>query len=226
MQICFTHLSGEERERRIRQNLCLYCGLPGHMRASCPTCPPRNTPAVSQNASQSTILKIPVTLRVKGTVIETTAFIDSGAAGNLIDAEFTKTHNIPLIPCESQLAVAVLDGRPLGSGWIQFTTEDLTLRTGALHTETIRLFIFQSPQTPLILDLPWLEKHNPCISWSEKQICGLNSACKIVSTTSFKVNSQSPVMRPKFPGSTMTSLKPLVRPRPLSYPLIAPVTVP
>ncbi len=31
MQIGFTHLSGEERERHIRQNLCLYCGRPGHI---------------------------------------------------------------------------------------------------------------------------------------------------------------------------------------------------
>ncbi len=65
MQIGFTHLSGEERERHIRQNLCLYCGLPGHMRASCPTRLPHNTSAVSQNSSQSTILKISVTLRFK-----------------------------------------------------------------------------------------------------------------------------------------------------------------
>ncbi len=82
-------------------------------------------------------------------------------AGNFIDAEFAKTHNIPLVPCESHLVVAVLDGRPLGSGQIHFTTEDLTLLTGALHTETICLFVFQSPQTPLILGLPWLERHNP-----------------------------------------------------------------
>ncbi len=127
------------------------------MRASCPTRPPRNNAAVSQHFSQSTFLKIPVRLRVKGTVVDTTAFIDSGAAGNFIDAEFSRTHNIPLVPCESHLAVAALDGRPLGSGRIQFTMEDLTLLTGALHTETICLFVFQSPQTPLILGLPWLD---------------------------------------------------------------------
>ncbi len=47
MQISFTHLNREERESRIHQNLCLYCGLPGHMRTSCPTRQPRNTSAVS-----------------------------------------------------------------------------------------------------------------------------------------------------------------------------------
>ncbi len=177
MQIGVTHLSGEERERRVRLNLCLYCGLPGHMRASCPTRPSRNNATVSQNLSQSTFLKIPVRLKVKGTIIDTAAFIDSGAAGNFIDAEFAKTHNIPLVPCESHLAVAALDGRPLGSGRIHFTTEDLILLTGALHTETIRLFVFQSPQTPLILGLPWLERHNPHISWSERQISRCSEFC-------------------------------------------------
>ncbi len=57
MQIGVTHLSGEERERRVRLNLCLYCGLPGHIRASCPTRPSRNNATVSQNLSQSTFLK-------------------------------------------------------------------------------------------------------------------------------------------------------------------------
>ncbi len=178
MQIGFTHLSVEERERRMRGNLCLYCGLSGHMRATCPTRPSRNAPAVSSNLNSSTILEIPVTLMVKGQITETSALIDSGAAGNFIDATFAKTHHIPLVPCVSHLAVAALDGRPLGSGRVQFITEEMQLRVGALHTETISLFVFQSPQTPIILGLPWLERHNPSISWSERQITQWSESCK------------------------------------------------
>ncbi|KAL0150461.1 hypothetical protein M9458_054278 [Cirrhinus mrigala] len=91
-------ISSEEREQRIQKNLCLYCGLPGHMRSSCPTRPSRKTAA------------------------------------------------------------------------IQHTTDDLTLCSGALHTETIRLFILSASQTRIILGFPWLERHNPVISWTEKQI--------------------------------------------------------
>ncbi len=178
MQLGFTHLSTEERERRMHNNLCLYCGLPGHLRASCPTRPPRNPPSVSRTSTISSVLEIPVTLRVNGEDIETTALIDSGAVGNFIDSAFSKTHRIPLVACESRLAVAALDGRPLGSGRIQFTTEDLSLCTGAFHTETIRLFVFQSPQTPIILGLPWLEKHNPTISWPDKQITQWSEGCR------------------------------------------------
>ncbi|KAI2656673.1 Retrotransposon-derived protein PEG10 [Labeo rohita] len=115
MQIGFTHLTAEERERRIRQHLCLYCGQPGHLRVSCPTRPPnRKTSAES--------------------------------------------------------SMAALDGRPLGEGHVKFIIDDLVLQTGALHTETLRLFTINSPRNPIILGLPWLEKHNPRISWTSRQI--------------------------------------------------------
>lgn len=116
MQTGFTYLSGEERERLIHQNLCLYCRLPGHIRASCPTCPPHNSSAVSSNLSSSNALEIPVALKKNGQITEATALIDSGPAGNFIDASFAKTHNIPLVPCVSHLAVAALDGQLLGTG--------------------------------------------------------------------------------------------------------------
>ncbi len=37
-------------------------------------------------------------------------------AGN---TNFTKNHDLPLIPCKYPLAVAALDGRPLGAGQVQ-----------------------------------------------------------------------------------------------------------
>ncbi len=159
----------------------MYCGLPGHLRASCPTRKPAAVRVISKSA---TSLEIAVTLEINGRVIEMVALIDSGAAGNLI-VSFAKNNSIPLVPCDSHLAVAALDGRPLGSGCIQFTTEYLQLSTGFLHTETIRLFVFQSPQNPIIIGLPWLEQHNPSISWTKKQIiqwsdfCLLNCLCSM-----------------------------------------------
>ncbi|KAI2657226.1 Transposon Tf2-9 polyprotein [Labeo rohita] len=90
MQLGTTKLTVEERERRLRGNLCLYCGLAGHIRANCPTRLPR-----------------------------------------------PPTH-----------LVATLNGRPLGSGRINHTTDDLTLLIKPSHQETIRFFIITSLQTP------------------------------------------------------------------------------
>ncbi len=82
------------------------------------------------------------------------ALIDSGAAGNVVDLKFANYHNIPLVSCESQVAVAALDGRPLGMGQVKFTTEELLLRTGVIHTEPIHLFSIESPQNSFIHGLP------------------------------------------------------------------------
>lgn len=98
------------------------------MRDSGPTRPPHNPSAVSSNSSSSTALEIPVTLKINGQITEATALIDSGVA---------KTHNIPLVPYVSHLAVAALNGRLLGTGRIQFPMKDIQLCTGALHTKCI-----------------------------------------------------------------------------------------
>ncbi len=90
MQIGFTHLSEEERERRMRKNLCLYCGLSGHMRATCPTRPSRNPSAVSSNLNSSTVLEIPVTLMIKGQIMETLAFYWFGSCGKFNWCYFCK----------------------------------------------------------------------------------------------------------------------------------------
>jgi hypothetical protein len=37
------HLTAEEKERRRVNNLCNYCGEPGHVVRSCPNVPPRRT---------------------------------------------------------------------------------------------------------------------------------------------------------------------------------------
>ncbi|KAL0147695.1 hypothetical protein M9458_057004 [Cirrhinus mrigala] len=166
MQLGATRLTVEERERRLRNNLCLYCGLAGHIRATCPTRPPRTPTSVSANKSCLNRCEIPVLLCAEGVTIKTTALVDSGAAGNFIDRDFVAANHLPILSCASPVAVAALDGRPLGSGRIDHTTNDLTLRIKPRHQETIRFFIISSPQSPLILGYPWLNQHEPTISWA------------------------------------------------------------
>ncbi|KAG1927373.1 retrotransposable element [Pimephales promelas] len=178
MQIGYTHLTQEERERRVRNRLCLYCGESGHMRATCPKRPTSRDPkAVSYNSYSSNVFELDVTLYSRGDRINTTALVDSGAAGNFIDLSFAKTYHISLLPCSPPRAVAALDGRPLGNGEIQYISQAVTLETSTLHSEIIQLFTIDSPRHPIILGLPWLEKHNPVISWSEKQIVQWSNAC-------------------------------------------------
>ncbi|KAI2651010.1 Retrotransposon-derived protein PEG10 [Labeo rohita] len=162
MQLGATKLSLEERERRLRGNLCLYCGLAGHIRANCPTHPPRQPSSVSDLKPLTNCCLVPVKLRCEGRVIETTALIDSGAAGNFIDIDL----------------VVALDGRPLGSGKVHHTTNDLTLQIEPSHQETLHFFVITSPQSPVILGYPWLNRHGPSIAWANRTITHWSPFCQ------------------------------------------------
>ncbi|KAL0192360.1 hypothetical protein M9458_010656 [Cirrhinus mrigala] len=178
MQLGATKLTQEERERRLRGNLCLYCGLAGHIRANCPTRPPRPSPSVSPLKTPTNCCHLPIKLTFNDTSVDTTALIDSGAAGNFIDAGFVKSNNLPLLSCSPHVAVAALDGRPLGSGRIQFTTDDIHLQIEPSHRETIRFFVITSPQTPVILGYPWLNQHGPSVSWTARTITHWSPYCQ------------------------------------------------
>ena len=157
MQIGYTRLSTAERERRCRNHLCMYCGEAGHLKATCPVNPAlKNSAAVSSNRS-SRLFSVESSLKFNGQDLDIKAFIDSGAAGNFIDLAFAKTHRVSLCACKSGVTVEALDGRPLGSGEVQYITQPLTLSFGKQHSETIQFFTIHSPGHPVILGLPWLE---------------------------------------------------------------------
>ncbi|KAI2660465.1 Transposon Tf2-6 polyprotein [Labeo rohita] len=178
MQIGATKLSVEERERRLRGNLCLYCGQSGHIRATCPTRPPRQRAAVSTDEPPLSRCEIPAVLSFGEVTINTTALIDSGAAGNFIDAAFVAANHVPVFSCSPHVTVAALDGRPLGSGKIQHITADLTLRIAPHHHETIRLFVISSPHSPIILGYPWLNLHGPTTAWNDRTITRWSPSCQ------------------------------------------------
>ncbi|KAL0154036.1 hypothetical protein M9458_050695, partial [Cirrhinus mrigala] len=110
--------------------------------------------------------------------IKTTALIDSGAAGNFMDAQFVTTNHVPVSSCSSHVTVAALDGRPLGSGKIHHTTDNITLHIEPNHHEIIRFFVITSPHTPVILGYPWLNLHGPTITWTNRTISHWSPYCQ------------------------------------------------
>ncbi|KAL0154119.1 hypothetical protein M9458_050578 [Cirrhinus mrigala] len=149
MQLGTTKLTVEERERRLRSNLCLYCGLAGHIRANCPTRPPRPPTSVSNVNSSLNRCEIPVTLISGRVPVRTTALIDSGAAGNFMDSDFAITNHLPILSCTPSVAVAALDGRPLA-----LTPRDHTFLHHHLATDTSHfgLPLAQPARTNYFLD--------------------------------------------------------------------------
>ncbi|KAI2647013.1 Transposon Tf2-6 polyprotein [Labeo rohita] len=95
-----------------------------------------------------------------------------------IDADFVTTNHLPVLSCAPHVTVAALDGRPLGSGKVLHTTDDITLRVEPSHQETIHLFVISSPQSPIILGYPWLNLHGPTIAWANRTITRWSLRCQ------------------------------------------------
>ena len=83
---------------------------------------------------------------------------------------------IPQEALETPLSVSALDGQPIGDGKVTSATTPLRLRVGN-HNKTISLHLLDSPEFPVVLGFPWLNRHNPHIDWSTGSILELGPTC-------------------------------------------------
>ena len=103
------------------------------------------------------------------------ALLDSGADECLIDVSLARQAGIPPKPLETALSAQALDGHSLGK--ITHRTSPISLTLSGNHIETIQFYVLHAPTAPLVLGRPWLDKHDPHISWSSGQILGWSVAC-------------------------------------------------
>jgi len=85
MQLENNRLTFAERQRRLTQGLCLYCGASGHVRSTCPTRPPRPmVSAIIPSIKKMKPLTTIVTITAFNVSIPVYALLDCGSAGNFI----------------------------------------------------------------------------------------------------------------------------------------------
>ena len=129
------------------------------------------------------------------------ALVDSGADECLIDVALARQAGIPLEPLETVLSAQALDGHSLGK--ITHRTSPVSLTLSGNHVETIQFFVLHAPTAPLVLGRPWLDKHDPHISWSSGRILGWSTACHancLRSALSPSSGTKPPVSPPSLAG--------------------------
>lgn len=55
---------------------------------------------------------------------------------------------------------------------------DLDFQIGLFHREKQRFFVITSPSNPIVLGLPWLQLHDPVISWKEGELRKRSTFCQ------------------------------------------------
>jgi hypothetical protein len=102
------------------------------------------------------------------------ALINSGASSNFIQKETAEQLGLTPIKREEPLLVRDIQNRSLGA----ITHYARVFLQAEQHQETINLNIIPLRIHGLVLRLPWLQKHNPDIKWSDKRIQFSSTYCK------------------------------------------------
>ena len=76
---------------------------------------------------------------------------------------------------DTTLSARALDGHVLGK--ILYSTIPVSLTISSNHVENIQFFVLHAPTAPLVLGRPWLNLHDPQVSWSTGRILGWSEAC-------------------------------------------------
>ncbi|KAI8146048.1 hypothetical protein BJV82DRAFT_490996, partial [Fennellomyces sp. T-0311] len=108
----FAPLTKEEKDRRRKLGLCLYCGEAGHEAQSCP----KKLKGKTQSSREP--LQLPVILHLENSNLQVHAMIDSGAMESFIDTDYAHQHNVPLRESKQPLQVFTVDGRSVRSGLV------------------------------------------------------------------------------------------------------------
>ncbi|ROL42855.1 Retrotransposon-derived protein PEG10 [Anabarilius grahami] len=141
MQVESRRLTPAEWQRRLTQNLCLYCGSPGHVISACPTHPPR--PMVSAIISTLQTMKpltTTVTLAAADVSIPVSALLDSGSAGNFISGALCRQLGLKTKNTPSTYQIHSITGKPVSRRHVSRSIGPLQLQVGLLHVEDIHSF--------------------------------------------------------------------------------------
>uniref|UniRef100_A0A3Q3AU88 ribonuclease H n=1 Tax=Kryptolebias marmoratus TaxID=37003 RepID=A0A3Q3AU88_KRYMA len=181
MQIGRSRLSTSERERRMRNGLCFYCGSEEHQLRMCPA--KRSVPARSETAlfnqrravSPSSLVTLQTQILVNEQSYPQAVFVDSGADTEFMDARLAQSLKLSLKPSTKNTEVQAIDGHVLHQ--VELETEPVKLIIGGNHHELITFLIINSPDIPVILGATWLRCHNPHLDWVRGEVLGWNSHC-------------------------------------------------
>ncbi|ROL53350.1 Sterile alpha and TIR motif-containing protein 1 [Anabarilius grahami] len=176
MEVENSRLTPSERQRRLTLNLCLYCGAPGHAISACPTRPPR--PMVSAIIPSLRKMKpLTTVVNLAGISLTVVALLNSGSAGNFISGALCRQLRLKTSPSPTIYQINSLTGKPLSRKQVRRVVGPIQLRVGLLHMESIHLLVLEDSTADVVLGRPWLEQHNPTISWRTGEILKWGETC-------------------------------------------------
>jgi len=181
-------LSQEEKDRRKRENLCLYCGSADHKLDKCPfknksknyastshVSNPQPVPTFRPRMSEKPNANLPIfefTFNYEKGSTKAKVLLDSGSQINLIDIYFVKENNIPFSDKANISEVSGIGGLQNILG----ETLPVTINYNNHKCET-KFYVVDLPSYCALLGSNWLSTHNPTIDFKDKKLKFMSNFC-------------------------------------------------
>jgi len=176
-------LSNEEKERRRKENLCLYCGSSQHSLNNCPLknknknnnknkpssstyiSNPEANPTPRPRISDSNLPIYEFTLNIENSNSTAKILLDTGSQINLMDIYYVKEYNIPYSTETTLPKVSGIGGKQNILG------ETLPISiTYNNHKCKTQFYVVDLPSYCAILGFEWISTHNPNIDFKNKTL--------------------------------------------------------
>ena len=175
-------LTEEEKNRRRRLGLCLYCGGNGHLANQCPVKQQnyKNLHVVNTEDVEISVVSTsnnlgPISVEVKlDNNCIVSALVDSGANGIFIDKALVEQFQLNLKTRNQPINVKAYDGR-VTELVDKYVTLELSIGN---HVEICDLDVVVLGDSRIILGYPWLRIHDPLVKWQKRQILFWSEHCK------------------------------------------------
>ncbi|KAK3515691.1 hypothetical protein QTP70_028534 [Hemibagrus guttatus] len=106
---------------------------------------------------------------------DATALLDSGSAGNFISGSLCRQLHLRTTATPKVYQIHAVTGRSLRQ--VRRLAGPLRLQIGVLHTEEIHLMVLENSKADVVLGSPWLEQHNPILSWRTGEVLRWGEHC-------------------------------------------------
>ena len=173
-------LSQEEKERRRRENLCLYCGSSEHSLDNCPlknkyknknkpsssstyVSNPESKPISRPRVSNSNLPIYEFSLSIDNTNSTAKILLDTGSQINLMDIYYIKENNIPYSTKTNFPKVSGIGGKQTILG----KTLPISI-TYKNHKCKTQFYVVDLPSYCAILGFEWISTHNLDIDFKNK----------------------------------------------------------
>ncbi|ROL43549.1 Retrotransposon-like protein 1 [Anabarilius grahami] len=133
--------------------------------------------AIIPNVNTMTPLTTIVQLTAADISIPVTALLDSGSAGNFISGTLCRQLGIKTKNMPSTYQIHSITGKSVSRRHVSRSIGPLQIQVGILHVENIHLLVLEGSTADVILGHPWLEQHNPILSWKTGKVLKWGDTC-------------------------------------------------